>query len=156
MRWNTHLSNELNNLHKYIERCVTRNHTTWAFWEKCWHYAHKTTTGKKKISHNETMKLTEHSQTILPILHTMSGEFIFSHRVFVMFTKIPLAWYVSATFYLKFTRKQRHSPLSYSVAFTFYSNYINPQQSVQRFQCNSRHFRIFILFRTKENSSKFI
>lgn len=112
--------------------------------------------GKKKISHNETMKLTEHSQTILPILHTMSGEFIFSHRVFVMFTKIPLAWYVSATFYLKYTRKQRHSPLSYSVAFTFYSNYINPQQSVQRFQCNSRHFRIFILFRTKENSSKFI
>lgn len=147
MRWNTHLSNELNNLHKYIERCITRNHTTWAFWKKCWHYAHKTTTGKK-ISHNEMMKLTGHPQAILP---NRSGEFIFPHKVFVMLNKIPLVWYILAMFYLKYTWKKRHSPLSYSVAFTFYSNYINPQQSVQRFQCNSRHFRIFILFRTKEN-----
>lgn len=44
----------------------------------------------EKISHNEMMKLTEQSQTILPILHSMSGEFIFPHKVFVMLTKIPL------------------------------------------------------------------
>lgn len=34
----------------------------------------------KKISHNEMMTLTGHSQTILPILPNKSGEFIFPQR----------------------------------------------------------------------------
>lgn len=43
----------------------------------------------------------------------------------------------------------QHSPLRYSIALTLYPNYINPQQPIQRLQCNSRHFRVFILCRNK-------
>lgn len=47
MRQNTHLSNELDDLHKYVERGVTGNHAAGAFWEKCGHYAHQATVGRK-------------------------------------------------------------------------------------------------------------
>jgi len=36
-------------------------------------------------------------------------------------------------------------PLGSCVAFTFNSDHVNPQQSVQRFQCNSSHFGVLIL-----------
>lgn len=37
----THLSNELNDLDKYIKRCVTGHYTTGTFGEKCGYDAHK-------------------------------------------------------------------------------------------------------------------
>lgn len=101
---------------------------------------------KKRLSHKEIMTLTTN---ILLILHKTSREFISLLKVLIILTKIPSVWYFFTMIFFKYTLIQRHLPLSYSVAFTFYSNYINPQQSIQRFQCNSRHFRIFILFKNK-------
>lgn len=46
----THLSNELDDLHKYIERGVTGDHAAGTFWEKRRHYTHQAAADRRETS----------------------------------------------------------------------------------------------------------
>ena len=57
MRRSTHLSNELDDLHKYVERGVTGDHAARAFREERRHYAHQATRGRRgrRLNDQEVM-----------------------------------------------------------------------------------------------------